>query len=352
MVIKVDQERVKTILTDTIVCMCRNVLTYKSKLSIEALIGVTLDDDDVYLISINELIEKAVENNSQTVGPDNLQANGEIHKHKRWKQTVSTESGIEPGSSGKASEESDGVPVILAHGIQSAAQSKSEPAAKRFNKQSVKQEKTEKDVFIKEPQVSSWQLELQPQQPQSTNMYSNISETSNSVSTESGSEPVSSGKASEESDGVPVILAHGNQSAAQSKLEPAAKRFNKQSVKQEKTEIDVFIKEPQVSSGQLELQPQQPQSAIMYSNISGTSNSGFGDDQNFSSISDMSLKSVGYRDKGAMWTPATQMTSPMQQLTYHPRGIRTSTVTSEGQGDGQTPERSGQDTSQVGAIIK
>ncbi|KAK2146195.1 hypothetical protein LSH36_625g01004 [Paralvinella palmiformis] len=61
MVLKADQERVKTLLRDTITLLCRNGLTFKSKFSIEALIGVTLDDSDVFLVSINELIrsEKA-----------------------------------------------------------------------------------------------------------------------------------------------------------------------------------------------------------------------------------------------------------------------------------------------------
>ena len=270
MVVKADQERVKTLLKDTITLLCRNGLAFKSKFCIEALIGVTLDDDDVFLISINELIknEQAKEKDSESE-PDNVHShpNGETRKRKRRKRTrVKTESGSEAGSSGGESEESgDGPPSPIASqvGDASSTQSLSEPAAKRPNNQSVKQEAEEEEseeedlVFIKEePHDSSWQQHQQQQQ--------------------------------------------------------------------------------------------QPQSTNMYSNISATSNSGFGEDQNFSSLSDMSLVPVGSQEEGAMWAQTTQMTSQMQQVAYRPRGPRTSTVTSEGQGDGQTPGQPGQDTSQVG----
>ena len=169
MVVKADLERVKTVLKDTITFLCRNGLTFKSSLCVEALIGVTLDDDDVFLISIHELVtsEKAKENDNVP-----LHYNGDIN---------------------------------------------------------------------------------------------------------------------------PVILANGDKSQ---------------------------------------------------------SNLVFGDDQNFTSLSDMSLVPLGSHEEGAVWAQATQMTSPMQQVASRRRGPRTSIVTSEDQGDGQTSGQSGQDTSQVSAIIK
>ena len=209
MVIKADLERVKTVLKDTITFLCRNGLTFKSNLCVEALIGVTLDDDDVFLISIHELVtsEKAKENDNVP-----LHYNGEIH------------------------------PVVLTNGDKS---------------QSI---------------------------PESVSNQPN----------------------------------------------------NKQEV---------------VEGGTVE-QQQQPQSANRYSNISDPSHSGFGDDGNFTSLSDMSLVPMGSHEEGAVWAQATQMTSPMQQVASRPRGPRTSTLTSESRGDDQTPGQSGQDTSQVGTIIK
>ena len=209
MVVKADLERVKTVLKDTITFLCRNGLTFKSSLCVDALIGVTLDDDDVFLISIHELVtsEKAKENDNVP-----LHYNGDIN------------------------------PVILANGDKSRS----------IPESVANQPKNTQEVEESEEQ------ELQ-QQTQSANRYSNINEPSNLV---------------------------------------------------------------------------------------------FGDGQNFTSRSDMSLVPLGFHEEGAVWAQATQMTSPMQQVASRRRGPRTSIVTSEGQGDDQTPGQSGQDTSQVGAIIK
>ena len=56
MVLKADRERVKALLTETITLLCKNGLNYHSEFAIEALIGITLDRDDVFLVSIKETI--------------------------------------------------------------------------------------------------------------------------------------------------------------------------------------------------------------------------------------------------------------------------------------------------------
>ena len=56
MVLKADQMRVKALLTETITLLCKNGLNYQSEFAIEALIGITLDQDDVFLVSIKETI--------------------------------------------------------------------------------------------------------------------------------------------------------------------------------------------------------------------------------------------------------------------------------------------------------
>ena len=56
MVLTSDQQRVKTLLTETLTLLCKNGLNFKSELSIEALIGVTVDQEDVFLISIKEIV--------------------------------------------------------------------------------------------------------------------------------------------------------------------------------------------------------------------------------------------------------------------------------------------------------
>jgi len=51
---KAEQERVKTVLTDTVSLLCKNGLSYKRELKIQAVIGVTVDDGDVFLVHIDE----------------------------------------------------------------------------------------------------------------------------------------------------------------------------------------------------------------------------------------------------------------------------------------------------------
>ena len=57
MVLKPDQERVKKMIKETLTLLCKNGLAFDLHFSIEALIGVTLDDKDVFLVNINELVK-------------------------------------------------------------------------------------------------------------------------------------------------------------------------------------------------------------------------------------------------------------------------------------------------------
>lgn len=56
MVLKADQQRVKALLTETITLLCKNGLHFNSELCIDALVGITLDQEDVFLVSIKETI--------------------------------------------------------------------------------------------------------------------------------------------------------------------------------------------------------------------------------------------------------------------------------------------------------
>lgn len=56
MVLKPDQQRIKDLLSETITLLCRSGLHFKSEFSIEALIGITLDQEDVFLVSIKETV--------------------------------------------------------------------------------------------------------------------------------------------------------------------------------------------------------------------------------------------------------------------------------------------------------
>jgi len=58
MILTPDQDRVKSLLTETITLLCKNGLTFNSVFSIEALVGITLDNSHVILININETVSK------------------------------------------------------------------------------------------------------------------------------------------------------------------------------------------------------------------------------------------------------------------------------------------------------
>ena len=50
---KPDQERVRNLLTDTVTLLCKNGLQYK-ELRVQGLLGITLDNKDVFVVHINE----------------------------------------------------------------------------------------------------------------------------------------------------------------------------------------------------------------------------------------------------------------------------------------------------------
>lgn len=60
MVVKGDQEKIRALLKDTITLLCKNGLNYNAEFCIEALIGITLDKDDVFLVSINETVKNGL----------------------------------------------------------------------------------------------------------------------------------------------------------------------------------------------------------------------------------------------------------------------------------------------------
>ena len=51
---KPEQECVRNILLDTVTLLCKNSLNFKRQLKVQGLLGITLDDDEVFLVHINE----------------------------------------------------------------------------------------------------------------------------------------------------------------------------------------------------------------------------------------------------------------------------------------------------------
>jgi len=51
---KPDQERVRSLLIDTVTLLCKNGLSFKGSLKIQGLLGVTIDDNDIFIVQIDE----------------------------------------------------------------------------------------------------------------------------------------------------------------------------------------------------------------------------------------------------------------------------------------------------------
>ena len=93
MVLKPDQERLKALLKETITLLCKNGLNYSSEFCIEALIGITLDKDDVMLVSINETVQTEAEKllSSELDGRNRKSASSTPHRDNSNPPTPKTE---------------------------------------------------------------------------------------------------------------------------------------------------------------------------------------------------------------------------------------------------------------------
>lgn len=61
---KADQERVKTLLADTVTLLCKNGLFFSKQLKVQGLLGITVDDDEVFIVHIDELFKDGVASQS------------------------------------------------------------------------------------------------------------------------------------------------------------------------------------------------------------------------------------------------------------------------------------------------
>ena len=57
---KPDQERVRNLLTDTVTLLCKNGLQYQTELRVQGVLGITLDNSDVFIVHINEKFGDAI----------------------------------------------------------------------------------------------------------------------------------------------------------------------------------------------------------------------------------------------------------------------------------------------------
>lgn len=60
---KADQERVKTLLTDTVTLLCKNGLFFSQQLKVQGLLGITVDDNEVFIVHIDEIYADGLASN-------------------------------------------------------------------------------------------------------------------------------------------------------------------------------------------------------------------------------------------------------------------------------------------------
>ncbi len=53
-----EQDKVKALLTEAVTVLCKNVLSYQCKFTIEGLLGITVDSQDVFLVNICEHVRQ------------------------------------------------------------------------------------------------------------------------------------------------------------------------------------------------------------------------------------------------------------------------------------------------------
>lgn len=57
MILQAEQERIRLLLKETIPVLCKSGLSFQKEFCIEALVGITLDQKDVFLVNIKEIVK-------------------------------------------------------------------------------------------------------------------------------------------------------------------------------------------------------------------------------------------------------------------------------------------------------
>ena len=73
---KNDRDRMKCIISETIVALCNSGLDFSSELCVEGLLGITLDGRDILLVNINEVIKSGV-SGAKTIPSRNIDSESE-----------------------------------------------------------------------------------------------------------------------------------------------------------------------------------------------------------------------------------------------------------------------------------
>ncbi|ELT87203.1 hypothetical protein CAPTEDRAFT_194845 [Capitella teleta] len=66
MIPREDQERLRSLMVETITLLCKSGINYKNEFSIDGLIGITVDSDEVFLVSLKETIKSTLNSDEST----------------------------------------------------------------------------------------------------------------------------------------------------------------------------------------------------------------------------------------------------------------------------------------------
>ena len=158
MVLKPEQDRVRALMADTVSLLCKNGLHYTKEFSIEGLLGITLDRNQVFLVNINEIVKmegykSESDSDGSDPGSDAQSPKSPSKKRKRRKSKSKETTGSHSG--GDADDTSNDTSASFAH--QSSVDT-TEPPNKRLN---IKEEHSDSDedlVFIKDEPGGSGDL--------------------------------------------------------------------------------------------------------------------------------------------------------------------------------------------------
>ena len=142
MVLKPEQERVRTLLVDTITLLCRNGLSFKTEFNINALIGITLDKEDIFLVDIRETIKNAAAEQQEATTTTSEQTVNTSKSRKRRKtssrdvaETSESEAETEASSHTTSKKNADKRANTPTNSSKDASSSSKEPPSKRLVKQ-------------------------------------------------------------------------------------------------------------------------------------------------------------------------------------------------------------------------
>ncbi len=140
MVLRKAEHQVQIMLCDTIVALCRNALPYKTECSIQGLLGITMDNEEVFLVDIKETIHKEGAAKRKGDTDDRLQGhdsdesqNGE-HKGSRRKRKKSRPSRRKSHDSDKEEDS------LITDSDDDSRLSRNEAVLVEYSSQAIKQE--------------------------------------------------------------------------------------------------------------------------------------------------------------------------------------------------------------------